>query len=44
MRATGDPAASTANTVVFATFATVAIGMAGIVYRPIVRTVPPEAT
>lgn len=42
MQATQDPAASTANTIVFTTFATVAIGMALVVYRPMFRGTPPH--
>lgn len=40
MQATGDPAATTANTVAFSGFAVVAIGMASIVYRPLFSRKP----
>jgi len=40
MQATGDPAATTANTIAFTVFAAIAIGMAVIVYRPLFRLSP----
>lgn len=37
MQATSDPAATTANTIAFSTFAAIAIGIGWIVYRPLFR-------
>lgn len=37
MQATGDPASTVANTVVFSVFAAIALGMAALVYAPLVR-------
>ncbi len=42
MQATGDPAASTANTIAFVTFAAIGLGMAWIVCRPMIRGTPPR--
>jgi hypothetical protein len=38
MQATGDPAATIANTVAFSSFAAIAIGMASVVYSPLMRS------